>query len=187
MMKLSKDFSLEKYGLKVRLVNEDDADFILSLRSSPNRTKHMITLDFNIESQRIWIHEYMKRERDGFDYYFIYSNVAERPIGLNRISHVDFNAKSCKLSSWIAVEGLEYEALDMLMIRNEIAFNSLGIDMAWGEVHKKNSNVIRILNLFGYKLEDIGTEFYNFSLSKTDFLNACEKSIISKLKGNKTL
>ena len=64
MKKLDENFSLERYGLKVRLVNENDADFILSLRTDPNRTKYMITLDDEIESQRRWIQEYKKREKE---------------------------------------------------------------------------------------------------------------------------
>ena len=106
--KLHKNFSLEKYGLKVRLVNENDAEFILSLRSDLNRTKYMMPLDGEIESQRRWIQDYKKREKEGLDYYFIYSDNEGKRIGLNRLSHIDYNAKSGKASSWIAIEGLKY-------------------------------------------------------------------------------
>ena len=69
MKKLPTNFSIEKYGLKVRLVNENDAEFILSLRADPNRTKHMITLEDEIDSQIKWIQEYKEREREGTDFY----------------------------------------------------------------------------------------------------------------------
>ena len=187
MKKLPENFSLEKYGLKVRLVNENDAEFILSLRANPNRTKYMITLDYDIERQKKWIQEYKKREKKGLDFYFIYSNNEDRPIGVNRISHVDINSKTAKFSSLIVVEGLKYEALIMVIIMNEIAFHSLGIDMYFGDVHKKNSRVFRILDLFGYIIEDLGTEYYQISLTKSDYLKACESSVISKLKANESL
>lgn len=184
MKKLPENFSLEKYGLKVRLVNQDDASFILSLRANQNRTKYMMTLDDNIENQRMWIQEYKKREKEGLDYYFIYCDAEGKRIGVNRASNVDFNAKTSKSSSWIAVEGLKYEPLKMLIIGNEIIFNSIGIETSWGEVQKNNSRAIKIFKLFGYKLNDIGTEYYDFSLSKSDFLKACKNSVLSRLIAN---
>lgn len=185
MKKLPKNFSLEKYGLKVRLVNENDADFILSLRTNPNRTKYMLTLDNEIESQKKWIQEYKKREKEGLDYYFIYSNAEGKPIGLNRVSHLDYNVKTAKTSSWIAVEGLKYEPLIMILLGNEIVFNLIEIEATWGELHKNNSSAFKILKLFGYKLKDDGTEYYRSSLIKSDFLDACENSnIISRIKAN---
>ena len=184
MKKLDENFSLKRYGLKVRLVDENDADFILSLRSNPNRTKYMLTLDNEIKKQKKWIQEYKRREKEGLDYYFIYSNDEGKPIGLNRISHVDFNRKTGKASSWIAIEGLKYEPLTMLLFGNEIVFDSIGIEMAWGEVHKNNSRAIKIFKLFGYKLKDSETEYYDFTLVKNDFFDACKNSILSRIKKN---
>lgn len=187
MKKLQENFSLERYGLKVRLVNERDAEFILSLRTNPNRTKYMLTLDNEIENQKKWIQEYKKREKEGLDYYFIYSNDVGKPIGLNRISHVYFKAKTGKASSWIAIEGLKYEPLSMLLFGNEIVFDSIGIEMTWGEVHKNNNRVIKIFKLFGYKIKDTETEYYNFVLQKNDFLDACENSILSRIKSKSVI
>ena len=181
MEKLNDDFSLEKYGLKVRLINENDADFILSLRANPNRTKHMITLDYNLESQRKWIQEYKKREKEGRDYYFIYTNAEGTPIGVNRASSVDFNTKTSKSSSWITIEGLKSEPLKMLIIGNEIIFNLIGVETSWGEVKKDNYRAIKIFKLFGYKLNNVNTEYCDFSLSKRDFFKACENSILSRI------
>lgn len=185
MKKLDDNFSLQKYGLKVRLVNENDADFIISLRSNANRTKYMITLNDEIESQKKWIQEYKKREKDGLDYYFIYSNNQEKPIGLNRLSHIDYDAKSGKASSWIAIEGLKYEAIIMVLLGNEIAFNFIGVDQTWGELHKDNMSAYKVLKLFGYKLEDIGTKYFKSSLLKDIFISASENSnILRRIKAN---
>lgn len=182
MKRLDDNFSLEKYGLKVRLVNENDADFIISLRSNANRTKYMITLNDEIESQKKWIQEYKKREKNGLDYYFIYSNAQGKPIGLNRLSHIDYDAKSGKASSWIAIEGLKYEPLKMLLLGNEIVFNLIGIETTWGEVHKMNKGAIKIFELFGYKFNHTETEFVNFHLIKNDFLKSCKNTMLSKIR-----
>lgn len=184
MKKLPENFSLEKYGLKVRLINENDADFILSLRANPNRTKHMITLDCNLERQRKWIQEYKEREKEGLDYYFIYTNAKGIPIGVNRASSIDHSTKTSKSSSWITVEGLKSEPLKMLIIGNEIIFNLIGVESSWGEVQKNNDRAIKIFKLFGYKFDTSDTEFCDFSLSKEDFFKACESSILSRIISN---
>ena len=177
MKKLPEDFSLEKYGLKVRLVNESDAYFILSLRSDPSKTKFMITLDDEIESQKKWIQEYKKRESEGLDYYLIYSNIEDEPIGLNRISHVDYKERTAMASSWIAVDGLVNEAFKMSIIQSEIAFDLLRIDTFICEVHKKNSRVIRTFKLFDYKFKDFGTDYYRFYIEKDDFLKTTDNHL----------
>ena len=182
MNKLPEDFSLNKYGLNVRLVNESDAAFILSLRANPKRTKYMITLENNIPIQMKWIQKYKKREKKGLDYYLIYSNAEEKPIGVNRISHVDTHTKTAKASSWIAVEGLHYEAIKMIIIRNEIVFNLLGINTFWSDVHKNNKKAIRILELFGYNIQDVGKTYLKLTLNKKNFFKACENKIIDKFK-----
>jgi hypothetical protein len=39
--KLPSNYSDKKYGLNVRFVNEDDAEFILELRTNPNLNKYI--------------------------------------------------------------------------------------------------------------------------------------------------
>lgn len=181
MKKLDENFTLEKYGLKVRLVNENDAEFIVSLRSDPTKTKYMITLNNEVETQRRWIQEYKMREKEGLDYYFIYSNVEDKPIGLNRISHVDYIEKTAKASSWITVGGLINEAFKMSIIQSEIAFNLLKIDAFRFEVHKENSSLIRFYKLFDCKYIDNGTDYYYFINVKNDFLKTYDKSLTKML------
>ncbi len=181
MTHLPDNFFMEKYGIKVRLVVEDDAEFILSLRANPYRTMHMKTLNYEIENQKEWIREYKKREKEGLDYYFIYSNKEDKLLGVNRISNIDYEHKRGKSSSWIAVEGLKFEPLKMLILGNEIVFNILGIVMSWGEVHKNNSRVIKIFNLFGYNFIESASEYYNFTIHKDDYLKAREKSLLKNI------
>ncbi|MDX9746407.1 MAG: GNAT family N-acetyltransferase [Syntrophales bacterium] len=145
------DFKINKYGLTMRLITEADAEFIVSLRSDPERTKYMVTLEDNIEKQREWIREYKRRETEGSDYYFIYFNAENNPIGLNRASHIDYINKTCVASSFIVVEGLKYEAIVMLLIRFEVMFDVLKIETFQAECHKDNKKVVRIMELFGYK------------------------------------
>ncbi len=169
MKKLPDNFFIEKYGLKVRLVNENDADFIVSLRSDPNKTKYMVTLNHEIESQIRWMKEYKKREKEGLDYYFIYSSLNNKPIGVNRLSHINCREKTAVTASWITIGGLIYEPFLMQLILNEIAFNLLEINILKGQIHIKNNKLIRFFELFDAKFEDNGTDFYHTITLKNDF------------------
>lgn len=62
---LPENFTIEKYDLKARLVNEKDAEFIVSLRADPNRTLYMVTLENNIEKQKQWIRDYKSGKEKG--------------------------------------------------------------------------------------------------------------------------
>lgn len=186
MNKLSKDFTLIRYGLKVRLVNQDDAEFILSLRADPERTKYMITLDDEISYQKEWIKEYKKREKKGLDYYFIYSDMNDKTIGVNRLSMIDNENKTAKNSSWIVIEGLKYESIKMYVIRHEIAFNLLDIQKLWGEVHKMNSKAIRINKLFGYMFKDLNSDFFYIYNEKSIFHKSYKDETVLKFLNSKT-
>ena len=66
------DFSMEKYGLKVRLATEADTEYILSLRADKELTKFIHQTDNDAQKHLEWFKNYRIREAEGRDYYFIY-------------------------------------------------------------------------------------------------------------------
>lgn len=98
MRKIPSDFVLNKYGLTCRLVNENDAPFILELRTDKKLSKFIHSVEDNLGNQINWIREYKKREARGEDYYFIYLS-SGRPIGVNRIYNITENSSTG--GSWI--------------------------------------------------------------------------------------
>ena len=68
MIKLPSDFETDRYGLHVRLVREEDAEFIVKLRTDPKLGRYIHATDNNVEKQRKWIRDYKKRENDGIQY-----------------------------------------------------------------------------------------------------------------------
>ena len=71
-MILPSDFKIEKYGLVARFVKEDDAAFIVQLRTDPILSRFLHATDSSVEKQKEWIHSYKERESRGEDYYFIF-------------------------------------------------------------------------------------------------------------------
>ena len=64
-------FVLEKYGLSLRYVNQNDADFILKLRTDKNNSRFISSTINDIQEQEKWIKNYKEREKAGLEYYFI--------------------------------------------------------------------------------------------------------------------
>ena len=98
MKKLPENFTLERYGLQVRLVNEEDAEFIVALRTDSRLSRYIHETSSNVEDQKQWIRNYKKREAEGLDYYFMFSvnNVRQ---GVARIYNI--TEDSFTQGSWI--------------------------------------------------------------------------------------
>jgi RimJ/RimL family protein N-acetyltransferase len=168
-MILEPNFTFEACGLKVRMISEDDASFIVSLRSDLNRTKYMVTIDNDLHKQRDWIREYKKRERQGKDYYFIYMNMEGVSIGSYRISNIDYVLSSCKVSSWIKQPGPKSEASAMFIVHRQIIFDILKLKFFFADIHKENSNALKYyekLDSCRYKEDN---DFFYYKVDRSTF------------------
>lgn len=144
---LPAEFKLKKYGIDVRLVNEDDAAFILSLRADKWLTRYIHPTDNDEERQRQWIREYKKREAEGLEYYFIYS-VDGKPFGLNRIYNI--HAGTCTSGSWLCKPGTPMQySIPTAFINRDIMFDLLGIKEDNFDVRKGNLKVQKFHQMTG--------------------------------------
>ena len=66
-MKLDSNFTLNRYGLQVRLVNEDDAEYILKLRSDSKLGMFLSATQNDLEKQQQWIQNYKIKEALGLE------------------------------------------------------------------------------------------------------------------------
>jgi len=156
MKKLPIDFALERYGLQVRLVEESDADFIVSLRTDLRLSKHIHTTSPNIEQQKQWIRNYKLREAQGLDYYFIFS-LDSKQQGLARI--YDITEDTFTQGSWIfSSEAALGASVLGNIISSEIGFEFLDKKIEFSDARRDN-NTHRYVKSF------------NPEIIKTDELN----------------
>ncbi len=148
-LKIDSNFTLERYGLFVRLVNESDAKTIIELRSDP-RARFMNPVFEDIDKQIGWIKNYKKREQAGLDYYFIYYQNG-LPVGLNRIYNVQKD--SFIGGSLVFRNDCEFE-LPMLatLISLHIGFEILDKSVSFGNIKKDNTRAIKFNRLLGSDL-----------------------------------
>ena len=176
--RLPVDFFLSRYGIDVRLVTEDDADFVVSLRNN-ERVGDFLHTTGNVENQKLWTREYKIREIRGEEYYFVFSHNG-KPFGLARIYNIDRIRCTCTGGSWVCKPNTPFE-LSMLtiVIITEIE-EALGLLIDIYEVNKKN---LQVLN-FHRKIQCA----YEYGVTNKDILfmstpETRKKSKLRKLLG----
>lgn len=172
---LPSDFSIERYGLNVRFVNEDDADFIVKLRTNPKLARYIHSTSDSLDKQRQWIRDYKKRESEGKDYYFIYYYKG-KPIGVNRI--YDIHNSWATGGSWVCVPGCDpQQSIATSMILREIMFEVLNLEEDRFDVRKGNRMVIKAHKMFGAHVIGESDIDYYFSLNKCSYLSNRQRFI----------
>lgn len=174
MKKLPSDFEYDKYGMRIRLANVEDAEFIHALRTDPKSAPYMHIDGCTVETQRSWLIEYKKREANGEDYYFIYYKDGEA-IGVDRLYHIKDKEFHC--GSWVFKHGLPpYCSMAGAVMAREIAFEILNMEVESNledGMVDTNTNVIRFMTMLGFKKTGEHTEgrfnFINGLLTKEDF------------------
>lgn len=175
MNKLPENFTIERYGLIVRLVEEKDAGFILSLRTNPKLSRYIHNTDDSLDKQRQWIRDYKKRELEDKDYYFIYYYEG-KPIGVNRI--YDIHDSWATGGSWVCLPGCDpQQSIATSMILREIMFEVLNLEEDRFDVRKGNRMVIKAHKMFGAHVTGESDEDYYFSLSKNSYFNNRQRFI----------
>lgn len=174
-MILPPDFTIKKYGLVARFVEEEDAAFIVQLRTDSILSRFLHATDSSVEKQKEWIRGYKVRERKGEDYYFIFFKDC-KPVGLNRIYSI--HGTTFTTGSWLFSPKAPFECsiAASIMIR-DLAFEEMGFELEDGYdgVHVNNKQVYKFNKLIGlketrrYKSED--GEFICMQLTKKDYEN----------------
>ncbi|MDB2574298.1 GNAT family N-acetyltransferase [Planktomarina temperata] len=123
-----------------RFVEQDDADFICSLRADENLNKHISKSDVNVEAQRNWIKNYKEREQNGDEYYFVIKHQT-KDFGVVRM--YDFQPRSFCWGSWIILPSRPAGLVTFsALLIYEIGFEVLNYPQSHFDVRLENKNVI---------------------------------------------
>lgn len=166
---LASDFSLERYGLKVRLATEADTSYIMSLRTDPELSKFIHKTDNDIQKHLEWFRKYKQREAESRDYYFIYFK-GDRPVGLNRIYNVYEYYGT--IGSWLCSPDNEVEvSISTHILLHDIIFEILGLELTLFDVRKGNKKVWKLHEMTGAKrVGESDIDFY-YVTTKNEFIN----------------
>lgn len=178
--RLPQDFSLHKYGLDVRFVQESDAKFILDLRKDPIKSKYLSYTSGKLEDQIIWIRDYKKREAEGSDYYFMYEYQGQSA-GVNRLYHIE--ADHFVHGSWLFSNNVPpFCSLAAAVIAREIAYELLGlvIEIDTDGIHQDNKGVLQFAKFMGHefigsRITEQGDVFLTSKLKREAFYHNLPK------------
>lgn len=137
-----------------RLVEETDAEFIISLRSDEKYNRHLSFVDDDVEKQKEWIRNYKKKEKEEQEFYFIIHRISDSlPIGTVRLYDFIGSRDSFCWGSWILNENkTKYSALESALLIYDYAFFEKGFKRCHMDIRKENLKVIDFHKRFGVKI-----------------------------------
>lgn len=160
-------FTFSKYGLDVRLVNINDAEFIFKLRSQKKSITFLNTTSNSIINQIDWIRDYKIREKHQKEFYLIFSKNGVK-LGVERL--YDIKKDFFTFGSLVFDEDAPVGASIIGdIISKEIGFEILGLKTALFDVRKNNKSVIKYHQTFKPQLIDEDESTYYYSLTKENF------------------
>lgn len=138
--------------VSLRLVEIDDAEFIVRLRSNERSRRFLSETSTSVEAQRRWISAYKLREAQGEEFYYVIELPDGRPVGLIRI--YDLTPEFFSGGSWIIEAGHPHHiAVETVVLLYDLCFDQLGYRQVLLQVVKENRSVIKFHQRFGAVLD----------------------------------
>jgi RimJ/RimL family protein N-acetyltransferase len=126
-------------------VQVEDAEFILSLRLDPNRSRFLSPVSSDVEKQREWIRHYLASQGQA---YFIICDKAMRKLGTVRIHDAD--GDSFCWGSWILKDDVPASAaIESAVMVYRLATEKWGFRSAYFKVHRANTSVLAFQESLG--------------------------------------
>ncbi len=174
MNSVLENINLSFKSINLRLVEFNDAEFIVDLRKK--KGVFLNTLDPDINSQIDWIKKYKEREANNCDFYYVIESKLGKKYGLIRIYNIDFNKLSFTWGSWILIDESPYNyAIESVLAIYFLAFFVLNLNICFFDVKNTNIKVIDFHKRFGAEL--ISQDYMNvyFNYDKVSFCKAVKK------------
>ncbi|MDD7986889.1 GNAT family N-acetyltransferase [Lentisphaera marina] len=158
------NIQLTSKNVKLRLIVESDAQFILELRLNDSLNRYLSEVDDNLNRQIEWIKNYKIREALKKEFYFIIENNRNELIGSVRL--YDFLENSFSWGSWILNNKKSpTSAIESALLVYQFGFNNLSFQKSHFEVMKANKNVISFHEKWGAHRTGENEEYFFYEIS----------------------
>ena len=160
--------------IRLRLVEEDDAEFILKLRLDGRYNQFLSSVSPDLQAQRSWIKKYKEEEKKGYQFYFIIERIDGVPCGTVRI--YDLGVDSFCWGSWILDENkTRYAALESALLVYRFGFEVLDFEKSHFEVMRENIKVISFHEKMGAIQTDEDSENLYFQITRQSVMKINSK------------
>jgi RimJ/RimL family protein N-acetyltransferase len=162
---------IETSSVRLRLVEVEDAAFIVDLRGDERISRHLSAIDLDVSRQAEWLRKYLDREAAGAEYYFVIETKQGQAVGTVRLYEIE--PTTFRWGSWIVRAGSPtFAAIESALAVYEFGFFRLKRETALLDVRKANRSVLRFHRRFGAR--ETGTDELNvyFELTLAEYEKA---------------
>lgn len=171
---------LESKSIRLRFVEESDAEFILKLRLDEKYNQFLSSVTADLQSQKDWIKKYKHDEKDKKQFYFIIERLDGTPCGTVRV--YDLKQDSFCWGSWILNEDkTRYAALESAFLVYKFGFEVLGFKKSHFDVMKGNERVISFHKKMGAVETGGDEQNYYFEINDST-VYAMQEKLASKIQ-----
>ncbi len=166
-------------NIDLRLVEIDDAEFILALRLDPELNQYISPVENDLDKQREWIKSHRLYSKD---FYFIIQNKKQKPVGTIRV--YDIKDSVFCWGSWIIIpEARKYASFESVFLLYRFIFFGVGLDKTNFDVRKKNKKAVDFYQRFGATIFGETDLDYLMAYTKNTFLERQDeyKLVIDKI------
>ena len=170
---------LNSKKIQLRLIDVEDASFVLGLRLDGRYNQFLSAVKPDLEAQKQWILDYKNEELAGRQYYFIIERFDGVRCGTVRI--YDIGIDSFCWGSWILNENkTRYAAIESAFLVYDFGFGKLGFNKAHFDVVNQNDRVISFHKKMGaVKVNEDETNFY-FEITRQS-VEAIKRNLIDRI------
>ncbi|MBP6467759.1 MAG: GNAT family N-acetyltransferase [Fusobacteriaceae bacterium] len=166
--------TLQSKTIRLRLVEETDAEFILSLRINDTYNKFLSSVQNDIKQQKEWINNYKNKEKNNEEFYFIIETLDEIPCGTVRV--YDFCNNSFSWGSWILNDQkTRTAAIESALLVYIFGFEIQKFTHCHFEVMKGNDKVISFHEKFNATKVSEDEAHYYYEIMPDDIIDIKNK------------
>jgi RimJ/RimL family protein N-acetyltransferase len=155
----------------LREVTVDDAEFIVDLRTNPDKSRHLSVTSTDLRKQQDFILSYFNSRTD---FYFLICDWEWQRLGTVRI--YDICGDSFSWGSWIVTsDAPKNTAIESALLVYDYAFYSLHYSKSHFDVRKKNERVVEFHKRFGADVVREDDLNYYFQYQKESYIMARNK------------
>ena len=151
------DLHVRGFAFGLRPITLEDAEFIVQLRSDPDRTRFLHPIPLSIEAQRAYLEQYFDREND---YYFVVERDRDSSReGLVGIYHVDPEEGTAEWGRWI-LRAASLASVESALRTYQAAFECLHLEEVRAHTVVDNRSVVSFHDHCGLRRRAVRRGYY---------------------------
>jgi RimJ/RimL family protein N-acetyltransferase len=164
------DLHVRGYAFGLRPITLEDAEFIVQLRSDPERTRFLHPIPLSVEAQRAYLERYFEREND---YYFVVERHRDNfRVGLIGIYNVNCEERTAEWGRWILRPG-SLASVESVLRVYETAFDYLHFDEVYCRTVTENQRAVSFHDRYGLKRRAVLHGFFTLGHMTYDAVEHC--------------